>query len=280
MLPFYEYLAEQNKQQSISVRSMTEMGNYSYWHFHQEIEIFYSVTGAGKCIVGDYAGRYSPGELVIAGSFLPHDFNYADDNDRTNNILIHFNPQVLSGIAEFAPIRRLIDEARYGIAFKRVPEEVRERLSRLERESPANRAAGVLSILAHLSESNASYEVLSSIDFSPDAMDDRSSKRLNAVISFISQNQHRSISVDEMAELCNLSTPAFCRWFKQVFKTSFVSYMTARRVDLACHLLETSSLGVSLIGDRVGFDSYSNFNRAFTKLKSVPPREYRKFATA
>ena len=259
MLPFYEYLAEQNKQQSISVRSMTEMGNYSYWHFHQEIEIFYSVTGAGKCIVGDYAGRYSPGELVIAGSFLPHDFNYADDNDRTNNILIHFNPQVLSGIAEFAPIRRLIDEARYGIAFKRVPEEVRERLSRLEKESPANRAAGVLSILAHLSESNASYEVLSSIDFSPDAMDDRSSKRLNAVISFISQNQHRSISVDEMAKLCNLSTPAFCRWFKQVFKTSFVSYMTARRVDLACHLLETSSLGVSLIGDRVGFDSYSNF---------------------
>ena len=95
MLPFYERLHEQSKNQSISVRSMTKMGNHAYWHFHQEIEIFYSAKGSGKCIVGDYVGRYSPGQLVIAGSFLPHDFNYADDDDQTNNILIHFNPQVL-----------------------------------------------------------------------------------------------------------------------------------------------------------------------------------------
>jgi AraC-like DNA-binding protein len=52
--------------------------------------------------------------------------------------------------------------------------------------------------------------------------------------------------------------------------------MTERRIEVACRLLETSNLGISIIGDRVGFESYSNFNRAFTKVKQIPPREYRR----
>ena len=101
---------------------MTLMGNHAYWHFHQEIEIFYSAKGSGKCIVGDYVGRYSKGQLVMARSFLPHDFNYADDDDQTNNILIHFSPQVLNGFTEFASIRHLLEQARYGLSFKNIPE--------------------------------------------------------------------------------------------------------------------------------------------------------------
>ena len=95
MLPFYERLEEYSRDQSISVRTMSEMGNHSYWHFHQEIEIIFTDGGSGKCIVGDYLGQYQPNELVIAGSFLPHDFNYADDNDKTNMTLIHFNPKLV-----------------------------------------------------------------------------------------------------------------------------------------------------------------------------------------
>ena len=276
MLPFYERLDEQSKNQSISVRSMTQMGNHAYWHFHQEIEIFYSAKGSGKCIVGDYVGRYSPGQLVIAGSFLPHDFNYADDDDQTNNILIHFNPQVLNGFTEFAPIRHLLEQARYGLSFKTVPEKTQSLLRSLERQEPASRAIGVLEVLASLCRVNSHPQRLSSIDFSPEKMDDRSGKRLNTVIEHITQNQSRPIHVEEMAQICNLSTPAFCRWFKQVFKCSFVTYMTERRIETACRLLETSNLGISTIGDRVGFESYSNFNRAFTKVKQIPPREYRR----
>ena len=276
MLPFYEQLGAQSKDQSISVRSMTEMGNHAYWHFHQEVEIFYAAKGAGKCIVGDFLWRYSTGQLIVAGSFLPHDFNYADDNSQTRNILIHFNPQILNGFVEFAPIRQLLERARYGLSFKQIPDAAAELIVRLESEEPAKRAIGVLEVLAALCSSDIHQQRLSSIDFSPEKMDDRSGKRLNTVIEYITQHQHRPILIDEMAEICNLSTPAFCRWFKQVFNCSFVTYMTERRIEAACHLLETSKLGVSIIGDRVGFESYSNFNRAFTKLKRLPPREYRR----
>ena len=135
---------------------------------------------------------------------------------------------------------------------------------------------GVFELLATLASRVDQGSRLSSIDFSPDAMDDRSGRRLNAVVEHITANQHRPIAVDEMATLCNLSVPAFCRWFKQVFQCSFVAYMTERRIEQACRLLETSDLSVSAIGDQVGFESYSNFNRAFTKMKQVPPREYRR----
>ena len=100
-------------------------------------------------------------------------------------------------------------------------------------------------------------------------MDERSGRRLNAVVEHITKHQHRHISVEEMASVCNLSPPAFCRWFKQVFKCSFVAYITERRIENVCRLLETSDMSVSSIGDHVGFESYSNFNRAFTKVKSI-----------
>ena len=160
--------------------------------------------------------------------------------------------------------------------LRRRPDAAAELIVRLESEEPAKRAIGVLEVLAALCSSDIHQQRLSSIDFSPEKMDDRSGKRLNTVIEYITQHQHRPILIDEMAEICNLSTPAFCRWFKQVFNCSFVTYMTERRIEAACHLLETSKLGVSIIGDRVGFESYSNFNRAFTKLKRLPPREYRR----
>ena len=274
MLPFYERLEEYSKDQSISVRTMNEMGNHSYWHFHQEIEIIFTDGGSGKCIVGDYLGHYQPNELVIAGSFLPHDFNYADDNEKTNMTLIHFNPKLVGGILEFAPIRALLDSARYGLSFRNIPPTLVAQIKSLEALEPARRVIGVFELLATLASRVDQGSRLSSIDFSPDAMDDRSGRRLNAVVEHITANQHRPIAVDEMATLCNLSVPAFCRWFKQVFQCSFVAYMTERRIEQACRLLETSDLSVSAIGDQVGFESYSNFNRAFTKMKQVPPREY------
>jgi transcriptional regulator GlxA family with amidase domain len=134
----------------------------------------------------------------------------------------------------------------------------------------------VFSLLSELSAPKQPTRRLSSIDFSPDTMDERSGKRLNAVVEHITSHQHRPISVEEMASVCNLSPPAFCRWFKQIFKCSFVAYMTERRIENACRLLETSDMSVSRIGDQVGFESYSNFNRAFTKIKNIPPREYRR----
>ena len=276
MLPFYERLDEYSRDQSISVRIMKEMGNFSYWHFHQEIEIFFAASGSGKCIVGDNVGHYKANDLVIAGSFLPHDFNYADDNSHTDNALIHFNPKIINGIVEFAPIRALLESAKYGLFFPDVDAGLKHQIQQLIHLEPTQRAIAVFSLLSELSAPKQPTRRLSSIDFSPDTMDERSGKRLNAVVEHITSHQHRPISVEEMASVCNLSPPAFCRWFKQIFKCSFVAYMTERRIENACRLLETSDMSVSRIGDQVGFESYSNFNRAFTKIKNIPPREYRR----
>ena len=141
MLPFYERLEEYSKDQSISVRTMSEMGNHSYWHFHQKSKLS-SPTAVRKCIVGDYLGHYQPNELVIAGSFLPHDFNYADDNDKTNMTLIHFNPKLVGGILEFAPIRALLDSARYGLSFRNIPPNLVCTDKSLEALEPARRVIG------------------------------------------------------------------------------------------------------------------------------------------
>jgi AraC-like DNA-binding protein len=57
---------------------------------------------------------------------------------------------------------------------------------------------------------------------------------------------------------------------------SYIDYVIAMRVGLACrYLLETDG-GVAEIAFRVGFNNLSNFNRQFRRLKGWTPRDFRR----
>ena len=44
------------------------------WHFHPEFEIHQIVATRGRCFVGDFIGEFEPGNLVLAGPNLPHNW--------------------------------------------------------------------------------------------------------------------------------------------------------------------------------------------------------------
>ncbi|MFX5756418.1 AraC family ligand binding domain-containing protein, partial [Acinetobacter baumannii] len=44
------------------------------WHFHPEYEVHVITASSGKFFVGDFIGDFGPGNLVLTGPNLPHNW--------------------------------------------------------------------------------------------------------------------------------------------------------------------------------------------------------------
>lgn len=83
------------------------------------------------------------------------------------------------------------------------------------------------------------------------------------------------LSLETVAHIVNMSANYFSEKFKQATGLRFVEYVTRARVEKARNLLQNPKLRVSEIAFQVGFQSISQFNRAFKKVVGSSPSEYR-----
>jgi AraC-like DNA-binding protein len=74
----------------------------------------------------------------------------------------------------------------------------------------------------------------------------------------------------------NMGVTAFCNFFKEQFRVTFVEYLTTVRIGHACKLLSMNDRNVVEVAYECGFNNLANFNRQFKKLKNMTPSDYRK----
>ena len=99
---------------------------------------------------------------------------------------------------------------------------------------------------------------------------------IQSVIRYIHQNIDVDLSVGSIAELVGLNQEYLSRIFKRSTGLSLKRYITNEKIKAAKVLLETTDLSVTLISERVGYSSYSNFTRSFRQIAGCTPTEYRK----
>ena len=84
-----------------------------------------------------------------------------------------------------------------------------------------------------------------------------------------------SVSLAAAAQAVNLSAKHFSDLFRKTTGIPFVEYVGRVRVEKAKNLLVNPQLRVSEIAFEVGFQSLSQFNRAFRRHAGTSPRDYR-----
>ncbi|MEI8139680.1 MAG: AraC family transcriptional regulator [bacterium] len=89
------------------------------------------------------------------------------------------------------------------------------------------------------------------------------------------QSHQTPPSNDTLARIARMNTNAFIRLFKRQTGVSPQAYSTSKRVEQACLLLHHSSLGIKEIAERTGFCDRYHFTRVFTRIRGVPPAEFR-----
>ncbi len=84
-----------------------------------------------------------------------------------------------------------------------------------------------------------------------------------------------NISIEELAQLCNLSLSSFKREFIKLFDDSPANYIRRRKTERAAELLVLSDERISDIAAKCGFNDISHFSNTFQKKYGLSPSSYR-----
>lgn len=102
-------------------------------------------------------------------------------------------------------------------------------------------------------------------------------KQLQPVIAFIEKNYHSSFSLEDLADIINISPQHLCRLFKHAFNMRPFAYLTGYRVQKAKELiLEPHMPQINEIAKRVGYNDASYFCAIFKEYEGITPVEFRK----
>lgn len=103
-----------------------------------------------------------------------------------------------------------------------------------------------------------------------------SSITIAPALSFIEDNYMTKFPVEHLAELCHLSQTHFRRTFQAIMRVSPLTYLNNIRIMNACSLLRNTNHTILSIAETTGFTTLSNFNRHFSQMMGISPRDYRK----
>lgn len=101
------------------------------------------------------------------------------------------------------------------------------------------------------------------------------SQRMETIFDYVINNFQYDITLEQVSQLVYMTPNAFCRFFKQRTNKTFFNYLIELRIEYACQLLRSNpDIPIAQISYKSGFNSISNFNRKFKKLKKKTPSNY------
>jgi AraC-like DNA-binding protein len=271
---------EANINHSFHVNHLKVKNFPSLLHFHPEVEILLVVQGSGTRIVGDSVERFSPGDLVMIGPNVSHEWcSDKEEIAMSEAIYILFNTEILGkefwNLPESRIILKIIQQSQRGIKLKgKSRDEVATLMKTIDSSYGFKRITLLMTILEIIALSEE-YQYLASPVFH-DTINDRDSERINKVYKYVINHISQSINLDTAASIANLSKPAFCRYFKKRANKTFMQFLIEIRIGQACRMLVNEDYSVADICYTCGFNNISYFIRQFRKITGFTPLNYRK----
>jgi AraC-like DNA-binding protein len=240
------------------------------------MELVYVKADAGIRHVGRHISTYTQSDLVLIGGNVPHlNFDYRLRSDYHQTV-IQLRTDFLGKAIEVAPemenVARLFRDAQYGISFfGETKAEVADILWRLDGMPPLQQLLQLVEVFEILALSNEGEY----LNQEQDVRFVRKDKvRMGAVYEYIDMNYDKDPDVNVVAKKVNLTTAAFCRYFKRQTNMTFTTFVNQYRVERAKNLLMQGH-NVSEACYEVGLDSLSYFNKIFKELVGENPSDFR-----
>lgn len=252
------------------------------WHFHPEYELHLITETSGRSFVGDHVGRFTPGNLVMTGPNLPH--NWIVDTTAGEPVerfcfylqfTSDFIDRCILTFPELAALPSLLADAERGIEFPAATgEAARPIMSELLSLTGARRIELFMRLLGLL-QGAPERRLLASEGYNP-ATADYLAEPLNHALAHIKRNLTATLREGDLADLCGCSRSVFSRRFRRHTGMTFIQYVNRLRIHYACGLLAgTKDARVIDVCYQSGFRNLSNFNRQFVTQKKVTPSAFR-----
>ncbi|MBW9156885.1 PocR ligand-binding domain-containing protein [Clostridium tagluense] len=98
---------------------------------------------------------------------------------------------------------------------------------------------------------------------------------LKPALEYIQKRYSESITLVDMASLCNISPSYFSKLFKKDIGDNFSKYINKVRIKKAKEFLETSDIPIINLSIDLGFEDCGYFIKVFKKIEGITPAVYR-----
>lgn len=251
---------------------------------HKVFKVTLILEGKGSLVIFDRVVSYKKGDVFLFGVNSPSVFLNSEKeeneqefrNPKTISLLCNQDKieNSLENVHEAYRIKKLLEQIDYGIkASKACSKQLGVCLNKINNSKGVKKLLLFLKILHLISKDNGA-KYLSSKAF-PKRMNIDVNAKITTVYSYIKENYHHKISLEQVAEKANMSPNAFCRFFKDKSKKTFSQYLIEIRIGNACALLYDQDITIENSCYSSGYNSLSNFHKHFKRVIGMSPSEYR-----
>lgn len=98
---------------------------------------------------------------------------------------------------------------------------------------------------------------------------------IQEAVNYMEQNYQRELTVEEIANACQLNRSYFSKLFKQKKGCPPQEFLICLRLSKAADLMRTTKVSIGDISVSCGYPNQLHFSRAFKQRYGVSPREWR-----
>ncbi len=250
------------------------------FHFHDQYEIYYCVSGAKQYIIEDTIYSMEPGDLFIINSFEIHK-PLRDPNGDYRRVIAVFDPEKIKEInpRQAIPLLNCFIARKGGTHNKISLDDAQQKIfldiaTKIKNINPNEQGAQALTEAYYI-------ELLVYVNrwflknFSSEKVDESYgfNSTVKSIIDYTNDNFTKDISLDLLADEFHLNKHYMCQVFKQTTGTTIHRYIISRRLARAKILLHQGH-SVTSVSEMCGFQNYTNFIRTFKQHFQMSPKQF------
>lgn len=263
--------------------TMPKLFTYFPMHWHEEFEFIYIIEGHLVVTVEAQKFLCEEGDIVVIPPGHLHDMEqYNDEKCHYSNIMFRFSllePDENSDIYKkyFEPFLKYEIADFYLKNGSELNSFLKPSCIELFETRHEKYSTDELRVKSHLF--GMMFRVLSLLKYDVDGTETRAGwiEKVKPILTYVTKNLQEEITVEQAAEMCNLSKSHFMKIFKNVTGYSFLDYVKKCRLEYAYYLLTETEENISVIGEKTGFPNFSYFIRSFKDAYGMSPLQYRKW---
>lgn len=259
---------------SLSFIRQSNVVGPNYWVHNPSLCIV--VQGGKEVLLAQERFQYGPADYLVASVDLPvtGQITKASSEIPYLALKLEFTPsQILKVLSDSDIEVGRKENAKRGMFVSRIGSSLLDAVIRLARLLDNQQD---IPVLAPLFTKEILYRVLQGQHgrtLKQVAIEGSSTYRIRDVIEQIVANYDRSFRIEELAKIGNTSVSSLHRHFKEVTAMSPIQFQKQLRLQEARRLLLTESTDSADVAFQVGYESPSQFNREYSRLFGLPPRE-------
>jgi len=254
--------------------------NMGHRHFHDGYELFYMVSGERLYDIKDKTYHIRSGDLVLVNA---HDLHRTTDagSKPYERFLMYLKREMLDFFVPGMETTDILSAFHQGSRVLRLGEKERETMDSLMfriMEEDKGHADGseicvhalFACLLVQLQRFAGQEHLL--LRESPS----RVHEKMSRIALFINENHCQPLSLETLSGYFFLNASYLSRVFKKTMGLSFIDYLNHVRILEAQKLLNETGMNITMVSEKVGFESSSHFGRVFKAISGISPTQYRK----